>query len=39
VDYDAKQASIGTEKGRDVPKAEILKALESINYRGQFVEP
>ncbi len=39
VDFDAKQASIGTEKGREVPKAEILKALKSIQYRGEFVVP
>ena len=38
-DFAAKQALIGTEKGWEVPKAEILKALESIDYRGEFIEP
>jgi hypothetical protein len=38
VDYDAKQATIGTAKGRDVPKAGILKALEEIKYQGAFID-
>jgi hypothetical protein len=38
VDYDKRQATIGTEKGQAVPRTEILKALESIGYSGEFVE-
>ena len=38
VEYEAKQATIGTAAGQRVPKQAILAALESINYRGEFVE-
>jgi copper chaperone CopZ len=38
VDYETKQATIGTAAGEPVPKQEILAALESIKYRGEFLE-
>ena len=37
VDYETGRATIGTKKGDDVPKAEILKALDTLKYRGEFV--
>jgi hypothetical protein len=36
VDYKAGQATIGTEKGRDVPRAEVGAALKSIGYAAEF---
>ena len=39
VDYRSQQAAIGTEAGSVVPKEQVLAALESIGYRGEFVEP
>jgi hypothetical protein len=36
VDYDKKEATLGTKKGTVVRKGEILKALESIGYSGKF---
>jgi copper chaperone CopZ len=38
VDYESKQATIGTAAGEPVPKREIVAALESISYKGEFVE-
>jgi hypothetical protein len=38
VNYKQKQATIGTAPGHDVPKAEILKALDSLSYRGEFIK-
>ena len=39
VDYPSGEAAIGVEAGKPVPKKEILAALKSIEYRGEFVEP
>lgn len=39
VNFEKRQATIGTEKGDIVPKAEILSALESIGFRGEVAEP
>jgi hypothetical protein len=38
VDFEAKQATVGTKKGEPVPLKEILAALEKIKYRGRPVE-
>lgn len=38
VDFETGRATIGTAKGKSVPMKEILAALESIGYRGGFVE-
>jgi hypothetical protein len=38
VDYEAGQATIGTAKGVPAQKQAILKALESIGYKGEFDE-
>jgi hypothetical protein len=38
VDFETKQAAIGTQAGGAVPTSEILAALESIGYEGQLVE-
>lgn len=38
VDYETKQATIGTTAGGDVPRDEILAALKSIGYHGQFAD-
>jgi hypothetical protein len=37
VDYESKQATIGTAAGEPVPKQQVLAALKSINYSGAFV--
>ena len=39
VNFEKRQATIGTEKGDIVPMAEILGALESIGFRGEVAEP
>lgn len=39
MDYETKLATVGTEPGKSVPKAELLAALESIGYKGEIVEP
>ncbi|MEX0819175.1 MAG: heavy metal-associated domain-containing protein [Pirellulaceae bacterium] len=39
VDFKASQATIGTKAGSRVPTDEILAALKSIGYSGEFVEP
>jgi hypothetical protein len=39
VDYETRQATIGTEPGKTVPTAELLGALEKIGYRGEIVDP
>ena len=36
VDYQAGQGTIGTEKGRGVPIAEVRAALEAIGYTAEF---
>ncbi len=38
VDYESEQATVGTAAGQPIPKQAILDALESISYRGEFVE-
>ena len=38
VDYESEQATVGTAAGQPIPKQAILEALESISYRGEFVE-
>jgi hypothetical protein len=38
VDYETKLATVGTEPGQPVPKAELLAALQSIGYSGEIVE-
>jgi hypothetical protein len=38
VDYESKQATVGTAAGQPIPKQEILDALGSISYSGEFVE-
>ncbi len=38
VDFETKQAAIGTQAGGAVPTSEILAALNSIGYQGQLVE-
>jgi hypothetical protein len=38
VDFETKQAVIGTRAGGAVPTSEILAALTSIGYQGQLVE-
>ncbi len=38
VDYSSGEATIGTESGQRLSKREILSALESIGYRGEFTK-
>jgi copper chaperone CopZ len=38
VDYDTKRATVGTERGKRVPHAALLAALEKIGYRGELIE-
>ena len=38
VDYASGKATIGTEAGEPLSKEEILAALESIGYSGEFTE-
>ena len=38
ADYKTKQAVVGTAKGQPIPREEILAALESIHYRGKFID-
>jgi copper chaperone CopZ len=38
VDFAKKQATIGTQAGSRIPTDEILAALKSIGYSGEFVE-
>jgi cation transport ATPase len=38
VDFEAGQATVGSEPDSDPPVAEVLSALESIGYRGTIVE-
>jgi len=37
VDFDTRQATVGTKKGTDVPAREMVTALESIGYGGEVV--
>jgi hypothetical protein len=39
VDYPSGRAAVGTPKGQDVPRRELLEALQSIGYSGTFHEP
>ena len=39
VNYEKRQATIGTEKGKSVPMTEIFSELESIGYKGEIVKP
>lgn len=38
VDYASGKATIGTESGEPLSKKEILAALESIGYSGEFAK-
>ena len=38
VDYDQKLATLGIAQDEPLPREEILGALESLGYRGQWVE-
>jgi hypothetical protein len=38
VDYEKKLATIGTAKDEPMPREEILQALKSLGYSGQWVE-
>jgi hypothetical protein len=38
VDYESRRAIVGTEPGEPVAREELLRALESIGYSGEFVE-
>ncbi len=38
VDYELKQATIGTAAGQPVPRQAVLERLESINYSGEFFD-
>ena len=38
VDYDQKLATIGTARDEPLPRDAILTALESLGYRGQWLE-
>ena len=38
VEYEEQQATVGTATGQPVPKQAILAALESIKYRGRFID-
>jgi copper chaperone CopZ len=39
VDYETKQATIGTKKGAALPMAEIIAGLKSIGYVGELAQP
>jgi len=38
VDFETRQATVGVAPGENVPRDEILAALEKIGYRGDFVD-
>jgi hypothetical protein len=38
VDYEKKLATIGTAKDEPIPREQILDALKSLGYSGQWVE-
>lgn len=38
VDYESKEATVGTVPGQPVPKQAIVDALASIRYRGEFAD-
>ena len=38
ADYKTNKAVVGTAKGQPIPREEILAALESIHYRGKFID-
>ena len=38
VEYPSGEATIGTGAGEPVPEEEILAALDSIGYRGEFMD-
>lgn len=37
VSWDTQKAKIGTEKGKPVPEAELLAALEKLKYTGTIM--
>ena len=37
VNYESKQATVGTAVDQQVPRQAIVEALESIEYRGTFL--
>ena len=38
VDYATRLATIGTERGRSVPREKILERLKAIGYSGEFLD-
>ena len=38
VDYEKREAIIGTDHDRPVPREKILESLQGIGYRGKFSE-
>jgi copper ion binding protein len=38
VSYEKGQAVVGVDRARDIPRDEILAALEKVSYEGRFVE-
>jgi hypothetical protein len=38
VDYEKKLAIVGTNRNQEVPRDQILDALKSIGYRGEFIK-
>jgi hypothetical protein len=38
VDYQTGLATVGTDRGQDVPRSQILEALQGIGYRGEFLK-
>ena len=38
VDYEAKQAVVGTKAGSQMSIDEIFAALDAIGYRGELIE-
>jgi len=39
ANFETGQATIGTKAGSEVSTEEIIAALDSIGYSGEFVEP
>jgi hypothetical protein len=39
ADYKTNKAIVGTAKDQPVPRDAILSALESIQYKGEFIDP
>ncbi|MCC7338404.1 MAG: copper ion binding protein [Pirellulaceae bacterium] len=38
VSYEKRQAVVGVDRSRDIPRDAILAALEKVSYQGRFVE-